>query len=294
MPLRDWMFALLVIFVWGINFIAIKVGLNDFPPLLLGALRFTAVVFPAIFFIKRPNVSLKLLLAYGLTISFGQFAFLFTALAVGMPAGLISLLLQVQAFFTVLIAAFVLHEKIKPHNLLAIGISLAGLLIINTSNNTGHPVPALGLFFTFLAAFSWATGNVVIKQIKNVNMLSLVVWGGTVPILPFLLCSWIFEGSDLIMSSIRSVSLEGIGAIMYLAYGATLIGYVLWGRLLSKHPVGLIAPLTLLVPIVGLVSAALVLDEHLSALQWVGAAVVMLGLVINVFGPKIRQRLARK
>ena len=80
MPLIDWLAALLVISLWGINFVIIKVGLNDFPPLLLGALRFAAVAFPAIFFIKRPQIPLKLLLTYGLAISFGQFAFLFTAL----------------------------------------------------------------------------------------------------------------------------------------------------------------------------------------------------------------------
>ncbi|MFV9475405.1 EamA family transporter [Advenella sp. RU8] len=292
MPLIDWFCALLVIVVWGVNFIAIKFGLVDFPPLLLGALRFMAVVFPAIFFIKRPNISFKLLLVYGLTISFGQFAFLFTSLAVGMPAGVASLLLQVQAFFTVLIAALVQHEKVRPHNLLAIGISMLGLFIINTNANTGHPIPVLGLVFIFLAALSWATGNIVIKQAKNVNMLSLVVWGGTIPIIPFLLSSWIFEGGDLIVSSLQSTTFTGIAAIMYLAYGATLVGYVLWGRLLAKHPVGLIAPLTLLVPVVGLLSASWILEEKLSALQWLGGAVVMLGLVVNIFGPKLRKLIA--
>ena len=289
MPLIDWLFALLVIVVWGVNFIAIKFGLVDFPPLLLGALRFMAVVFPAIFFIKRPNISFKLLLVYGLTISFGQFAFLFTSLAVGMPAGLASLLLQVQAFFTVLLAALVQHEKIRPHNLLAIAISLLGLFIINANADAGHPIPFLGLVFIFLAAFSWSTGNIVIKQAKNVNMLSLVVWGATIPIIPFLLCSWIFEGGNLMVTSLQSATFTGIASIVYLSYGATLVGDVLWGRLLGKHPVRLIAPLTLLVPVVGLLSATWVLDEKLSTLQWLGGAVVMLGLIVNVFGPRLRK-----
>ena len=288
MPLIDWLAALLVISLWGINFVIIKVGLNDFPPLLLGALRFATVAFPAIFFIKRPQIPLKLLLTYGLAISFGQFAFLFTALYFGMPAGLSSLLLQAQAFFTVLLAAFILGEQIHAHNLIAIAIALMGLLVIYYGGDTGQSVPMIGLTLTLMAAFSWAIGNIAIKQAKNVNMLSLVAWGALVPILPFLLCSLLFEGSDLIMLSIKNASGGGIAAVLYQSYAATLIGYVLWGRLLSQHPVGLVAPLTLLVPVIGLISAAILLNEHLSTTQWLGAAIVMFALIVNVFGRRFR------
>jgi O-acetylserine/cysteine efflux transporter len=146
----------------------------------------------------------------------------------------------------------------------------------------------IGLTLTLMAAFSWAIGNIAIKQAKNVNMLSLVAWGALVPILPFLLCSLLFEGSDLIMLSIKNASGGGIAAVLYQSYAATLIGYVLWGRLLSQHPIGLVAPLTLLVPVIGLISAAILLNEHLSTMQWFGAAIVMFALIVNVFGRRFR------
>lgn len=92
-------------FAWslfgGVNFVVIKVGLSDMPPFLLAGLRFLLVAFPAVFFIGLPKIPIKWLFAYGLTISFGQFSFLFLAIKLGMPAGIASLVIQTQAFFTI-------------------------------------------------------------------------------------------------------------------------------------------------------------------------------------------------
>jgi len=110
---RDLLLALVVIVVWGLNFVVIMVGLQDVPPMLLGALRFLLAALPAVFFIRPPRVPLRWLLAYGLTISLGQFAFLFSAMKVGMPAGLASLVLQSQAFFTLFFAALLLGERVR-------------------------------------------------------------------------------------------------------------------------------------------------------------------------------------
>src|SRR3989338_527551 len=114
---KDLLLALVVIIVWGMNFVVIKIGLDNMPPMLLGALRFLLAAFPAILFIRRPQIPLRWLLAYGLTISLGQFAFLFYAMSVGMPAGLASLVLQSQAFFTLLFAALFLDERLRAANL---------------------------------------------------------------------------------------------------------------------------------------------------------------------------------
>ncbi|HEY9279089.1 MAG TPA: EamA family transporter, partial [Eoetvoesiella sp.] len=129
MPLKDWLAALAVIVAWGVNFVVIKIGLHEFPPFLLGALRFSLVAV-AVLFVKRPAVSWKMLTMYGLTLSLGQFAFLFTAMKVGMPAGLSSLVLQSQAFFTVLIAALFLGEGLRRHHVLGMAVAVAGLVLI--------------------------------------------------------------------------------------------------------------------------------------------------------------------
>ncbi|MBF6617188.1 EamA family transporter [Pollutimonas thiosulfatoxidans] len=286
MPLKDWLAALVVITAWGMNFVVIKVGLDEIPPLLLGALRFTLVAFPAVFFIKRPALPWRIIVLYGLTISLGQFVFLFTAMSVGMPAGLASLVLQSQAFFTVLIAALLLGEGVRRHNVLGMLVAVAGLVLIHQGADV-RTMSMLGFVLTLFAALSWAMGNIVAKTAgRQIDMVGLVIWGALIPPIPFLVLSWFLEGPDLMLASLAGISYVGVGAVIYLALVATIVGYVLWGRLLTHHPASKVAPLSLLVPIIGLVSSAVLLDERLAAVQWVGGLIVMAGLVINVFGAR--------
>lgn len=283
MPLKDWLAALTVITVWGVNFVVIKLGLGEIPPLLLGALRFTFVAFPAILFVPRPNLPWRILVNYGVTICLAQFIFLFWAINIGMPAGLASLVLQSQAFFTVLIAALVLREGIQRHHVLGMVIAVLGLALIQTGADSGT-VPVLGFMLTLMSALAWAVGNIILKGAGKVDMLGLVVWGALIPPIPFLILSWLLEGPTLIARSLANVSLIGVSAVAYLAFVATLVGYVLWGRLLARHPVARIAPLSLLIPVVGLVCAAWMLGESLRPIQWLGGMVVLAGLGVNTFG----------
>lgn len=289
MPLRDWVAALAIILAWGVNFVVIKWGLDEIPPFLLGGLRFVLVALAA-FFIPRPNVPWRILLLFGMTLSFGQFAFLFTAMTVGMSAGLASLVLQAQVFFTVLIAAVMLGERIRPHHLLGMAIAALGLALIERGAVGGN-VTLLGFALTLAAALNWACGNIVVKYVGKVDMLSLVVWGALVPPIPFFIMSWLFEGPETIRHTFQNLTLAGIGAVLYLALMATTLGYVLWARLLARHPVSKVAPLSLLVPIVGLISAALLLGEQLHPLQWTGGLIVLAGLAINLMGPRLFRTL---
>ncbi|WP_323018779.1 EamA family transporter [Castellaniella sp.] len=285
MPLKDILAALVVIVVWGANFVVIKFGVDEIPPMLLGALRFLFVAFPAVFFVPRPAVPWRYVAGYGLTICLGQFVFLFLAIYLGMPAGLASLVLQAQAFFTVAIAALVLHESIRAHHVLGIGLAIAGLVMLNAGAGS-TTVPLVGFLLTLLAAFSWACGNIVLKCTGQVRMLSMVVWGALLPPIPFLLLSAVFEGPDRMLDSLLHISWQAVAVVAYLSGVATLIGYVLWGRLLARHPVARIAPLSLLIPVVGLLCADWVLGEKLGLWQWLGGFVVLIGLTINLFGAR--------
>ncbi|MEB3754576.1 EamA family transporter [Acinetobacter sp. MD2(2019)] len=298
---KDICLALLIILAWGFNFVVIKFGVEDIPPLLLACLRFIAVAFPAIFFIKRPKVPFKLIFLYASSLFFAQFALLFISIHLGMPAGLASLLLQAQAFFTLILGALLLSDKIQPHHWLGILIAAAGIFILADAKtaNTQISVALLPLLLVLAAAFAWAIGNIsnkIILKNHRVDTLSLVVWGSLIPILPFFICSWLFEGKVAILQSLQHFQLRDFFVIGYLAYIATIIGTSLWGYLLNKYETWRIAPLTLLVPVVGIVTATIVLNEHLSLQQGLGAAVIILGLCVNVFGRKffnfIKQQLA--
>jgi O-acetylserine/cysteine efflux transporter len=293
MTRKDGLLALLVVVVWGLNFVVIKVGLHNMPPLLLAGLRFLLVVFPALFFVARPKVPLRLLLGYGLTISFGQFAFLFSAIKFGMPAGLASLVLQAQAFFTILLGAFAFGERLQGKQLAGITLAVFGVLVLIESSLNGQHVAVLGFMLTLAAALSWACGNIFNKKIMQLEnrpaVMSLVVWSALIPIVPFLLASLMFDGPAAILQSLVAIDLTTILSLIYLAFIATIVGYGIWGSLLGRYETWRVAPLSLLVPVVGLASAALLLGETLNLLQLVGAALIMAGLYINVFGLRFRR-----
>ncbi len=285
MPMKDLLLALVVVVVWGVNFVVIKVGLHGVPPMLLGALRFAVAAVPAVFFVKRPQVAWRWLFAYGITISFGQFAFLFSAMYVGMPAGLASLVLQAQAFFTLIFARWFLSERMRAQNIVGLLVAAAGLLVIALQG--GHAMTPIGFVLTLCAAASWALGNIVAKRVGKVDLVGFVVWASLIPPLPFVALSYAFEGRERIAAALSGIGPSSIFAVAYLAFAATLLGYGLWSRLLSRHPVGAVAPFSLLVPIVGLASASLLLHEALSTAQMAGAALVMAGLAASVFGERI-------
>jgi O-acetylserine/cysteine efflux transporter len=286
---KDLLLALVVIIVWGMNFVVIKIGLDDMPPMLLGALRFMLAAFTAILFIKRPQIPLRWMLLFGATISLGQFAFLFYAMSVGMPAGLASLVLQSQAFFTLLFAALFLGERLRMANLFGLLVAAGGLLLIGLQGD--RLMTLAGFALTICAASMWALGNIVTRKLGKVNLVGLVVWGSLIPPLPFLVLSWFLEGPEVIEAALRGINLNSILVLIYLAFGATILGYGLWSRLLSRYPVSQVAPFSLLVPVVGLTSSALLLDERLGPLQVLGALLVMLGLLINVCGGWLYGRL---
>lgn len=292
MTRKDVLLAMLVVVAWGLNFVVIKVGLHNMPPLMLAGLRFVLVAFPAILFVARPKVPLRLLLGYGLTISFGQFAFLFCAIKFGMPAGLASLVLQAQAFFTIILGAGVFGERLQIKQLVGITLAVLGVLVLIESSLNGQHVPLLGFLLTLAGAFCWACGNIFNKKIMQHSsrpaIMSLVVWSALIPIVPFMVASLVFDGPALMLQSVVSIDFTTLLSLVYLAFVATILGYGIWGTLLGRYETWRVAPLSLLVPVVGMASAALLLGETLSALQLVGAVLVMAGLYINVFGFRLR------
>ena len=293
-PLRskDLLLILTVIVVWGVNFAVIKVGVADVPPLLLGGLRFLLAAFPAVLFLRAPKVPLRLYILYGMTISVGQFSLLFTAIHMGMPTGLASLVLQSQAFFTMVFAAFWLKEQWRANQLAGLVLAAGGLVLIGSAH--GLSMPLAGFMLTIGAAAMWACGNIVTRAVGRygpMNQLAFVVWASLVPPLPLLLLSAWLEGPQAMATAVTHFSGTAFAALAYLAWAATLFGYGVWTALLSRYPANRIAPFSLLVPVVGLTTGWLVFGEVLRPVHFAGGALLMAGLLVNLFGAGLFARL---
>lgn len=281
--------TLLVILVWGFNFVMVKVGLQELPPLFLCAIRFILTSIPAIFFIKFPSTSLKMVSLYGLTMFALQFALLFIGMYAGMTPGLTSLLLQAQVFFSALLGVFFLNERLSHWQVIGGLLSFCGIALIGMK--VGGTVTPLGFLFVILAAVFWSVGSLFSKKIGRVNMVSLVMWSSFIAWPPLLALSLIIEGPDLILSGLQNISWQAAGAVLYITYLSTLFGYGSWSWLLSHYSLSYMAPFTLLVPIVAISSSVLVLGEPLQAWKLFAGSLVIAGLCVNLLGPRLFRKI---
>jgi O-acetylserine/cysteine efflux transporter len=285
---RDVLLALAVVIVWGVNFVAIRWGVDEVPPLLLSALRYVAAVLPAIFFIRRPKVAVSLLVGYGFVVGVAQFGFLFSAIKLGMPAGLASLVMQLQVFFTIGLAVLFLGERPKLPQLLGALIAFAGIGVIASERLGGAAL--VPFVMTIIAAGCWGVANLLTKKAGKIDMLAFVVWSSLVPPIPLYLLSLLIEGPGAVGVALSQITWLGIASLLFIGWLSTVFGYGAWSVLLGRYPASTVAPFTLLVPIAGIASASLLLGEAISGLEWIGSGLVFCGLLMNVFGPRIRGR----
>jgi O-acetylserine/cysteine efflux transporter len=300
LSLRHALLALAVMFVWGTNFTIIHIGLDSLPPLLFAALRFTLVLFPAIFFLPRPRSvraggsdhqnrpSWGNLAVYGLAVGFGQFGLLFLAMNGLISPGLASLVIQMQVFFTIGISMVRNGERLRPHQIVAFALALLGMGVIAAHNgpHDGRGVTLLGLVLVLGSAASWAVSNQAAREAgranPQLNMLAYVVWASMFSLPPLYLLSLLREGGPAIVAGLSHATPATWGVVLWQSLGNTMFGYGCWGFLLARYPAATIAPLALLVPVFGFGASALWLGEPLESWKIIAALLVMSGLAVNL------------
>lgn len=281
--------ALLVVFVWGTNFVVIKLGLADFPPMLLATLRFAASALPWLFFIKRPAVPWALMAGIG-TLAGLQFGLLFAAMRADITPGLASLLIQTQVFMTIGLSMVLLRERL--HRLqwvgLAFGVAALGLLLSRSGG--AADLTLLGVALVLAAALAWSVANVLARRLGKVDMLAFMVWSSLFAVPPLLGLSLWLDGWTAIASALAHASLVGWLAVGWQALGNTLFGFGVWNWLLTQYPAAQVTPMALLVPVFGLSASALALGEPLQSWKLLAALLIMAGLALNVWAGRLRSR----
>ncbi|CAL9443342.1 EamA family transporter [Streptomyces werraensis] len=276
--------AVLVAAVWGVNFTVIEVGLDHFPPLLFSALRFLVAALPAVFLVGPPKVAWKWIVGVGLALGVAKFGLLFIGMDVGMPGGLSSLVLQIQAVFTALFAVALLGERPTRVRVAGMAVALAGIGV--AAVDEGASGPLTGFALVVAAAACWGVSNILTRKASPPDALNFMIWVSTVPVLPLLALSLLLEGWSADLEALRSLDRSGAGTVLYVAWGATVFGFGAWGWLLHRHPASTVAPFSLLVPVFGMTSAALFLGESITPLRWCAAALLVGGVALTSVTPR--------
>jgi O-acetylserine/cysteine efflux transporter len=281
-----------VVLVWGTNFVVAKWGLSDFPAFVFASLRFFFTVFPLIFFVPRPAVGWLRLAAFGLFLGAGQFGALFFALQGDVSPGLASLLMQVQVFFTIVLARTLLRETISPLQMFAIALGVAGIAVIGwqaLAQGTVSVTPR-GLVVILFAAFCWASANLIARRAGRVDALAFIVWSCPFSLPPLIALAFASNGWDAIGTSLANASIGGWACVLYQSIGNTMFGFGAWSWLMARHSAATVAPWSLLVPVVGLSTSAWLLGETLEAWKMFSGMLVVAGLAMNAYAAWAHRR----
>ncbi len=283
MSRKDFLISAFVMLIWGFNFVMIKLGSSEVNPLLMTAARFTLAVVPLIFFIRKPDVTWRYLISYGVIFGVGVWGMASWSVTAGVTAGMSSVLLQTNVLFGILVGIVIYKEKLSRLKLMGCGLALLGLVIsILTTNGN---VTSFGLMLIMISAISWTSIGVIVKASKVKQAFAFNVWGMLFAPIPLVILAVSLHGIDVLNHAYEVWSWDTSLAVMFQAYPTTLFGYWVWNRMLLKYPFSTVAPITLLVPVFGLFSGYIVYNETLSTPQLYSCGLFLIGILMIIVVP---------
>ncbi len=285
MKQNDFLLAILITFIWGINFSIIKLGLTSLDPFILSGLRFLLCVFPLIFFIKKPNVPILYIASYGLLFGVGLWGIVTLGIYFGISAGMAALVLQFGVFFTFILAAIILNEKIDISKKLAFSIALLGLTLIISM--TDGSITFIGVILVLIGALSLSLTNIIVKKAGTKDIFAFIIWASLFSPIPLFMLAFLTQGELVFINFFDNLDNKAIFSILFQVYPTTLFGYWVWNSLLHKYPASNVAPFGLLVPIFGLLGSFLIFNEEIGLIKILASFLIVFALIINSFGEKI-------
>lgn len=284
MQLKDFIIAVTVTCIWGVNFSVIKLGLASLDPFMLSGLRFLLCAFPLVFFIKKPDVKFIYLISYGIFLGVGLWGMIYVGIYFGISAGIASLVLQMGVFFTIALSYFILGDTIDISKKIAFVLALFAIGLIITI--TDGSVTYIGLAFVLFGALSWAVTNIIIKKAQTTQVFAFIVWSSLFSPVPLFLLAYLTQGEIVYIDFFQNLNQTAIFSILFQVYPTTLLGYWIWNLLLTKYPVSVVSPISLLVPIFGLLGSYIIFDESIGSIKLLACILIVIALIINTFGKK--------
>ena len=284
----DGLLALLITFIWGVNFSVIKLGLGSIDPFLLASLRFFLTAIPLVFFLPKPDIKLIYIATYGLLFGVGLWGMVTLGIHLGASAGIASLLLQLSAYFTIIFGYVFFAEKLSLYQIGAMLISLSGLVLLIISNDDSSTF--LSLFLVIVGALAMGLSNVMIKKIAPKNTFSFMAWSSLFSPIPLGLLAIMTNDHLSFVSALNKIDGWGVFSILFQVYATTLFAYWIWNNLLKKYPISTVAPVSLLVPIFGFLSSVLIFNESMSFIKLFSSGVILIGLILFVLSNKMKSQ----
>ena len=275
MTLRDVALIIIVMAVWGANFGVSKLGLQELPPLLLVGLRFALTALFLVPFTRLPRDKMLPVLMLSASLGFLHFALMFTGLR-QVDASTAAIAAQIQVPFSALLAAIFFKDRLGWRRALGMALAIAGVGLLAGEPQTSSNILYLGMILT--SSMIWAVAAIQMKQLADVDALTLNGWMALFAAPQLLIGSWLLEDGQL--EAIAGAAWKGWGAVAYMAVVVTIFGYGIWMKMLSRYQVNQVMPFTLLAPVFGVVAGIVMLGEGLTLLKLLGGAITICGVAI--------------
>lgn len=291
MKLHHVLLAILITAIWGVNFSVIKLGLHSVDPFILAGLRFTLCALPALLFIKKPDVPWRYLISYGLVFGIGLWGLVNLGIKTGLSAGIASLVLQFSAFFTLLSGSWVFKERLSRYQITGFALCCTGLLCIFFI--TDGSVTFSGMLLVLAGAMAWSVANIINKKAGTRQVFAFLVWSSAFSPVPLFLLDWLVNGASGYHALINNLDARAVFSILFQVYPNTLFGYWVWNSLLKHYPVSTVAPLSLLVPVFGILGSRVIFGENITAMKIVALVMIITGLAVGLYGQRLQRVVIR-
>ena len=292
MKLHHLLLAILITAIWGVNFSVIKLGLSSVDPLILAGIRFTLCALPALFFIKKPDVAWRYIISYGLVFGIGLWGLVNLGIKAGLSAGIASLLLQFSAFFTLLLGSLVFKERLNRYQIAGFTVACSGLICIVFI--TDGSVTLTGTLLVLAGAIAWSIANIINKHSGTTQIFAFLVWSSAFSPIPLFVLDWLVNGSNGYAALVTHIDYRAVLSILFQVYPNTLFGYWVWNSLLKQYPLSTVAPLSLLVPVFGILGSMAIFGENISWIKILALLLIISGLITGLYGQRLTRFLREK
>lgn len=288
MPLIGVVAALVVVVLWGGNFVAAKVAITDVPPYFVTAIRFALLSLLLSPFLKVPKSAARDIIGYALIMGVGHFAIMFYALQY-LDISTSGIVLQLGTPFVVLLAWLMLKEKFGIWRMAGMGIAFSGIVVLIGVPTVGVDVPSL--LVLVVAAFMWALGSIRAKQIPDISPFSLIAWMALIAAPLTLGMSYVWEADQMLR--LENAESRFWIALIYMTLASSIAGYGLWYWLLKRYDVTAVAPYNLLVPLIAVALGVTIMGDELTATKIIGGGMILAGVALITVRQVVLARRAK-
>lgn len=265
--------ALIVPITWGLGFTLAKIGMEQFPALLIMTIRFGIAGLILVWFTKPPWGHMREIFVVALIGSTIQYGLTYNGLK-GIDASTAAILVQLEGPILAIMGALLLKEKLGITRALGMGLAFVGVLIIAGEPRLDGHLDSVMLLIAGSAV--WAVAQIMISRLKDLSGITILAWVAIMATPQMFIASLLIEDGQWL--AITTASYIDWSIILYLALIMTVLGYSVWYHLLSSVDVSKVSPFLMLLPITSIIAGIVLLDEKLTSSMILGGLLIMSGV----------------